>query len=71
LKLATSCDTYQEQISEPPTGERETLSVDVSKGSPSMDYEQHLETYRSFVHFAKYAIVFLAILLLGMKVFLV
>ncbi len=47
------------------------MSVDTSKGSPAMDYEQHVETYRTFLRFSKYAIIFLAILLLGMKIFLV
>ncbi len=36
-----------------------------------MDYEQHVETYRAFLRFSKYAIIFLVILLLGMKIFLV
>ncbi len=36
-----------------------------------MDYEQHVETYRAFLRFSKYAIVFLVVLLLGMKIFLV
>ena len=47
------------------------MSVDTSKGGPSMDYEQHVETYRTFLRFTKYAIIFLVVLLAGMKIFLV
>jgi Bacterial aa3 type cytochrome c oxidase subunit IV len=36
-----------------------------------MDYEQHVETYHAFLRFTKYAVIFLAVLLLGMKIFLV
>ncbi len=53
------------------TSGSKTLAIDTSKGSPDMGYEQHLETYRDFVRFTKYAIVFIAIILIGMKIFLV
>jgi len=36
-----------------------------------MDYEEHVRTYRAFLRFSKYTIVFLVVLLLGMKIFLV
>ncbi len=36
-----------------------------------MDYAAHLETYREFVRLAKYAVVFVAVILIGMKIFLV
>jgi hypothetical protein len=49
----------------------ETLDIDTSKGSPAMDYAQHLETYRDFLRFTKFAIVFLVILLIAMRLFLV
>jgi hypothetical protein len=47
------------------------LDIDTSKASPAMDYAQHLQTYRDFIRFTKYAIVFLVLVLIGMKVFLV
>jgi hypothetical protein len=47
------------------------LSIDTSKGSPSMDYEQHVDTYQTFLRLSKYGIVFVVILLAGMKFFLV
>jgi Bacterial aa3 type cytochrome c oxidase subunit IV len=49
----------------------ETLNIDTSKGSPAMDYAAHLETYRDFVRLTKYAVVLVAIILIGMKIFLV
>lgn len=36
-----------------------------------MDYAQHVETYQTFLRFTKYGIIFLVILLAGMKFFLV
>ncbi|MBY0558883.1 MAG: aa3-type cytochrome c oxidase subunit IV [Hyphomicrobium sp.] len=36
-----------------------------------MDYQQHVETYQMFLRLTKYGIVFLVILLAGMKFFLV
>lgn len=47
------------------------MSVDTSNGHPAMDYNQHTETYKAFLRFSKYAIVFLVLLLVGMYVFLV
>ncbi len=47
------------------------MSVDTSKGNPSMDYAEHVKTYEGFLRFTKYAIVFLVVLLAGMKIFLV
>jgi hypothetical protein len=36
-----------------------------------MDYEQHVDTYQTFLRLSKYGIVFVVILLAGMKYFLV
>lgn len=49
----------------------ENMSVDTSRGHPAMDYEEHQRTYAGFLRLTKLAIVFLVILLLGMKIFLV
>jgi hypothetical protein len=47
------------------------LNIDTSKGSPSMDYNAHLQTYRDFVRLTKYGVVLVVLLLIGMKIFLV
>lgn len=47
------------------------MSVDTSNGHPAMDYGEHQKTYAGFLRFTKYGIVFLVVLLLGMKIFLV
>jgi hypothetical protein len=47
------------------------MSVDTSNGHPAMDYNQHNETYKAFLRFAKIGIVLLVLLLIGMYVFLV
>ncbi len=47
------------------------MVIDTSGGHPSMDYEQHRDTYARFIHYTKVAIVLLALLLIGMYVFLV
>lgn len=47
------------------------MSIDTSKGSPSMDYPQHVETYQTFLRLSKYGIVFAVVVLAGMKFFLV
>ncbi len=47
------------------------MNIDTSKGSPSMDYAAHLQTYRDFVRLTKYGIVLVVLLLIGMKIFLV
>jgi len=35
-----------------------------------MDYAQHLQTYRDFIRLTKYVVVFVALILIGMKIFL-
>ncbi len=48
------------------------MSVDTSNGHPSMDYAEHTENLRRvFCAFTKYVIIFLVVLLAGMKIFLV
>lgn len=47
------------------------MNIDTSKGSPSMDYAAHLATYRDFVRLTKYAVILVALILIGMKIFLV
>jgi hypothetical protein len=47
------------------------VSVDLSKGHPSMDYAEHQKTYAGFLRLTKFGIIFLVVLLLGMKIFLV
>jgi len=47
------------------------VSIDTSNGHPDMDYAEHQKTYASFLRLTKFAIVFLVILLAGMKIFLV
>jgi hypothetical protein len=47
------------------------VSVDYSNGHSAMDYSEHQKTYAGFLRFAKYGIIFAALILLSMKVFLV
>jgi hypothetical protein len=47
------------------------VGVKTSGGHPAMDYNEHTSTYAGFLRLTKYAIVFLVLLLVGMKVFLV
>lgn len=47
------------------------MSIDTTGGHPSMDYAQHNETYSGFLRLAKISIVFLVLLLVAMKYFLV
>jgi hypothetical protein len=46
------------------------MGVNTSGGHPAMDYAEHIRTYESFLGWAKFGIVFLVILLLGMAYFL-
>lgn len=47
------------------------MGVDTSGGNSAMDYAEHNRTYAGFLNATKYAIVFLVLLLAGMKYFLV
>jgi Bacterial aa3 type cytochrome c oxidase subunit IV len=53
------------------TGENHIVAVDTSKGHSAMDYNEHNRTYAGFLTLTKYAIIFLVLLLAGMKFFLV
>jgi Bacterial aa3 type cytochrome c oxidase subunit IV len=70
LKPATSCDTYLGSNSKYIRGS-ETLDIDISKGSPGMDYPAHIQTYKDFVRALKYGVIIVAVILIGMKIFLV
>ncbi len=47
------------------------MDIDTSKGSPSMDYVAHLQTYKDFVRALKYGVIIVAGILIGKKIFLV
>lgn len=47
------------------------MSVDTSKGHPAMDYREHNRTYHGFLRFVQISVVLLALLLVGMAIFLV
>lgn len=47
------------------------VGVDTSKGHSAMDYNEHNRTYSGFLTITKFAIIFLVLLLAGMKFFLV
>lgn len=47
------------------------MSVDTSGGHPAMDYPEHDRTYAGFIRGAVILCVLVAIILLGMLVFLV
>lgn len=47
------------------------MSVDTSDGHPAMDYREHQQTYAGFITAVKIGVVSIAILLIGMAVFLV
>lgn len=47
------------------------MSIDTSGGNHNMDYAEHTRTYKSFVRFTIMMIIFLVVLLAGMKFFLV
>lgn len=47
------------------------MAIDTSGGNHNMDYPEHLRTYGTFVRLSIALIVFLVLLLAGMKFFLV
>jgi Bacterial aa3 type cytochrome c oxidase subunit IV len=59
------------QFRGPYSWEDEDVGVDTSRGHSAMDYTQHNQTYAGFLKITKYTIVFLVLLLAGMKFFLV
>jgi hypothetical protein len=47
------------------------MSLDTTNGHPAMDYPEHVRTYDGFVKGTVILIVLIAIILLGMLIFLV
>ena len=47
------------------------MAIDTKGGHPSMDYHEHVGTYRGFLKASQISIVFLVLLLAGMYLFLV
>lgn len=47
------------------------MSVDLSGGHKDMDYEEHRRTYKAFLMGAQLLIATVAVLLIGMALFLV
>ena len=46
------------------------MSLDTSGGHPAMDYAQHKSSYNGFIRFTQVSIVLLALLMVGMFIFL-
>lgn len=51
--------------------EDKDVGVDTTGGSPSMDYAEHTRTYQGFLRVTKYVVIVAALILIGMKIFLV
>lgn len=47
------------------------MAIDTTGGHPAMDYAEHVRTYKNFLAWTKFGIVFLVALLAGMAFFLV
>jgi hypothetical protein len=47
------------------------VAIDTSKGHSDMDYAEHQRTYAGFLHLIKISVIGIALLLIGMKIFLV
>lgn len=47
------------------------MSIDTSDGHPAMDYKEHVRTYDGFIRGTVILVVLIALLLLGMLIFLV
>jgi hypothetical protein len=48
-----------------------TMTVDTSSGHPAMDYKEHTRTYAGFIRGAVILSVVVAVILLGLLIFLV
>ncbi len=46
------------------------MSIDTTSGNPAMDYREHERTYAGFVFVTKLLVVLVALLLIGMAIFL-
>jgi|EndMetStandDraft_9_1072997.scaffolds.fasta_scaffold05049_5 hypothetical protein len=47
------------------------MSVDTSQGNKNMDYAAHQQTYDLFIALVKYGTIGIALILIGMAMFLV
>lgn len=47
------------------------MNIDTSNGHPAMDYPEHMRTYKGFVRAAVILTALVALLLVGMLIFLV
>jgi hypothetical protein len=47
------------------------MAIDPTGGHPSMDYAEHIATYKGFLKAAQIGVIGCAVLLIGMYVFLV
>ena len=47
------------------------MSIETSDGHPAMDYKEHMRTYDGFIRGTIILVVLIALLLLGMLIFLV
>lgn len=47
------------------------MGIDTAGGHPDMDYNQHLATYKGFVRGTTAIVIILAVLLIGMRIFLI
>lgn len=47
------------------------MDIDISKTNSNMDYAAHLQTYKDFLRFLKFGAISVAVILIGMKIFLV
>jgi hypothetical protein len=45
--------------------------IDTSKGHPAMDYKEHIRTYKGFLTGSVVLTVIVAMILIGMRIFLV
>jgi len=50
--------------------EKTAMNIDLADANENMDMEAHIRTYRNFSTFVKYSIGTIAILLIGMAIFL-
>jgi hypothetical protein len=46
------------------------MSVDIKQGNPNMDYAAHQQSYDLFTTLVTYAVAVVAVILIGMAIFL-
>jgi hypothetical protein len=66
---AASCKAIPERDASLGEG-TEKMDIDFAEANESMDMPAHVKTYRHFISFMKFGIVFVAIILIGMAIFL-